>query len=47
MATPLTLIQKETLIGRALLLLGDASLQTLNKGKTFRIKGQWGSASMD
>lgn len=41
---PLTLIQKETLIG---LLLGDASLQTLNKGKTFRIKDQWGSASID
>lgn len=41
---PLTLIQKETLIG---LLLGDASLQTLNKGKTFRIKFEWGSASID
>lgn len=39
---PLTLIQKETLIG---LLLGDASLQTLNKGETFRIKFEWGCAS--
>jgi hypothetical protein len=41
---PLSLIQKETMVG---LLLGDASLQTLNKGKTFRVKFEWGSASRD
>ena len=33
---------RETMVG---LLLGDASLQTLNKGKTFRVKFEWGSAS--
>ena len=32
-------IQKETAIG---LMLGDASLQTQNNGKTYRIKFEWG-----
>jgi hypothetical protein len=32
-------IQKETAIG---LILGDASLQTQNEGKTYRIKFEWG-----
>jgi len=44
---PFSSIQIETIIG---LLLGDASLQTLNKGwrsPTFRIKFEWGSASID
>jgi hypothetical protein len=35
----LTKDQKETAIG---LLLGDASLQSQNKGKTYRIKFEWG-----
>jgi len=35
-------LQFETLIG---LLLGDASLQTQNKGKTYRIKFEWGNNS--
>jgi hypothetical protein len=35
----LTKDQKETTIG---LLLGDASLQSQNKGKTYRIKFEWG-----
>jgi len=34
--------QSEALIG---LLLGDASLQTQNKGKTYRIKFEWGNNS--
>ena len=44
---PFSSIQIETIIG---LLLGDASLQTLNKegrSPTFRIKFEWGSASID
>ena len=32
-------IQKESIIG---LILGDASLQSQNKGKTYRIKFGWG-----
>jgi hypothetical protein len=32
-------VQWEAAIG---LLLGDASLQTQNKGKTYRIKFEWG-----
>jgi hypothetical protein len=35
-------LQFEALIG---LLLGDASLQTQNKGKTYRIKFEWGNNS--
>lgn len=35
-------LQSEALIG---LLLGDASLQTQNKGKTYRIKFEWGNNS--
>ena len=35
-------LQSEALIG---LLLGDASLQTQNKGKTYRIKFEWGDNS--
>jgi LAGLIDADG DNA endonuclease family len=34
----LSLIQMETAIG---LVLGDASLQTQNKGKTYRVKFEW------
>lgn len=34
----LTLIQKEAVIG---LMLGDASLQSQNKGKTYRLKFEW------
>lgn len=36
----LTAIQFETIIG---LMLGDASIQTQNKGKTYRIKFEWGN----
>nr|YP_009710676.1 LAGLIDADG endonuclease type 2 [Amanita muscaria]QFZ98625.1 LAGLIDADG endonuclease type 2 [Amanita muscaria] len=36
----LTSIQKEAIIG---LMLGDASLQSQNKGKTYRIKFEWGN----
>lgn len=35
----LTIEQKEAIIG---LMLGDASLQSQNKGKTYRIKFEWG-----
>ena len=35
----LTIEQKEAIIG---LMLGDASLQSKNKGKTYRIKFEWG-----
>ena len=35
----LTEIQKEAAIG---LMLGDASLQSQNKGKTYRMKFEWG-----
>ena len=37
--TSLSQIQKEASIG---LMLGDASLQTQNNGKTFRLKFEWG-----
>lgn len=37
--TNLSQIQWETAIG---LMLGDASLQTQNKGKTYRMKFEWG-----
>ena len=36
----LTPIQKEAIIG---LILGDASMQSQNKGKTYRIKFEWGN----
>lgn len=36
----LTNVQRETAIG---LMLGDASLQTQNKGKTYRMKFEWSS----
>ena len=35
----LTIEQKEAIIG---LMLGDASLQSQNKGKTYRVKFEWG-----
>ena len=35
----LSIEQKEAIIG---LMLGDASLQSQNKGKTYRIKFEWG-----
>jgi hypothetical protein len=38
--TSLTRIQFETLIGLA---LGDISIQTQNKGRTYRIKFEWGN----
>jgi hypothetical protein len=38
----LSQFQYEALIG---LLLGDASLQTQNKGKTYRVKFEWGNNS--
>ena len=37
-------IQWEAAIG---LMLGDASLQTQNKGKTYRIKFEWGDKKKD
>jgi hypothetical protein len=38
----LSQLQYEALIG---LFLGDASLQTQNKGKTYRVKFEWGNNS--
>ena len=40
LGSSLTPLQWETSIG---LMLGDASLQTQNKGKTYRIKFEWGN----
>jgi len=40
----LSKIQEEAAIG---LMLGDASLQTQNKGKTFRIKFEWGDKNKE
>lgn len=42
--TNLSVIQKEASIG---ILLGDASLQTQNKGKTYRLKFEWGDKNKD
>jgi len=36
---PLSKIQSEVLTG---VILGDSSIQTQNKGKTYRVKFEWG-----